>query len=228
MMRSAARGCLVAILVAALVNLPALAADEKPLGTVLQAQDAELSHANAAVGTTVYPGDALATQVGGTLRLRIGQGQIYLLSSSAARLGQTENRVQASVTRGTVGFSTSGAELLELLTPEGIVRAANKDGAFGQVTLTGPSEMLVSAYRGALVLDTDGELHPIAAGTSYRVVLESEEQGPQGAGTGGGPGIITAKKRKIGMYVVIVAAAGLTSLVIYRELAESPSAFDKE
>ena len=45
-----------------MVNLPVFAAGGDPLGVVIQAQDALLSNANAAVGATVYPGDALATE----------------------------------------------------------------------------------------------------------------------------------------------------------------------
>ena len=59
--RTIARSCLVGILAASLMSVPAFAANEKPLGMVTQAMDAQLGTAKAAVGTTVYPGDSLVT-----------------------------------------------------------------------------------------------------------------------------------------------------------------------
>ncbi|HXZ12193.1 MAG TPA: hypothetical protein VEG64_07355, partial [Candidatus Sulfotelmatobacter sp.] len=67
-----ARALVVASLVAALTAVPALAGNEKPLGMVIQAEVAHLDNANAVVGATVYPGDALATEPGGSLRLKLG------------------------------------------------------------------------------------------------------------------------------------------------------------
>ena len=64
-MRNLAKSCLIAILIAAIINVPAFAApaaDEKPLGLVTQALEAHLGDANVAIGTTVYPGDTIATE----------------------------------------------------------------------------------------------------------------------------------------------------------------------
>ncbi len=52
------------------------------------------------------------------------------------------------------------------------MRAANGQPGYGQVTIIGPREVVISAYRGTLVLDNDGELHEIPAGKSYRVTLD--------------------------------------------------------
>ena len=171
-MRYFAKSCLIAILIAAIINIPAFAADEKPLGLVTQALQAHLGDATVAIGTTVYPGDTIATEVGGTARLKIGAGQIYLLSSSAATLSQSSNAVHAVVARGTVGFSSNGTDQLALEIPEGILRAADGVPSYGQVTIISPLEVVISAYRGTLVLDNDGELHTIPEGKSYRVTMD--------------------------------------------------------
>ena len=103
-MRSIARSGFVAVLALGMVNLPVFAAGGEPLGVVIQAQDAHLSNANAAIGATVYPGDALATERDGTLRLRVGPGQLYLAPSSSASLTQNEKVTHVTVASGTVGF----------------------------------------------------------------------------------------------------------------------------
>ena len=120
-MRSLARSFIAILLVLALLDIPALtAATAKPLGLVVQAREALLDNSSLTVGTTVFPGDAVETDEGGTLRLKFGASQLYLLSSSAAAFSQNENAIRATVSRGTVGFSSAASDALELAIPQGI------------------------------------------------------------------------------------------------------------
>jgi co-chaperonin GroES (HSP10) len=226
--RSMARLCLVVLLVASLLDIPAFAAAEKPLGMVVQAQEAQLDNAKLAVGTTVYAGDTVVTDAGGGLRLKLGGSQLYLLADSAATLSQNTTVVRAVVARGTVGFSSNGADNVELEIPEGILRAADGQPAYGQVTILSAQEVVISAYRGALVLDNDGELHTIPAGKNYRVTMEFDqsEQQPPAASTGGDNPIIQPRKRrrrKLAFYLIFTAAVAGFSYAIWDHLSESPS-----
>jgi len=220
-MRLIARSVLVAILVAELLNLPSFAANEKALGQVVQAQDAKIGDAKIAVGTTVYPGDTVATNEGGALRLRLGTSQAYLLSSSAATLAQDASTIRAVVNRGTVGFSSNGKDQFELEIPEGIVRAADGQPAYGQVTITGPQEVVISAYKNDLVLDNDGELHTILAGKSYRVTMDLDPA----TATGNDETISPRKRRRRRLAFVLLFAGGaaIAGVIIWHELSESPS-----
>jgi len=216
---------LVAILSVGLLGVPSFAANEKPLGLVTQATEAHLGSAAVAIGTTVYPGDTLATDEGGTVRLKVGGSQFYLLASSSATLSAGSAIVNASVARGTVGFSSNGTDQLSLEIPEGIVRAANGQPGYGQVTIIGPREVIVSAYRGTLILDNDGELHEIPAGKSYRVTMDlepaSEPQGP--AGAGGNNKVVAPRRRHLLFDLIILGAAGGASYALWYHLSESPS-----
>jgi hypothetical protein len=225
--RMIARSSLVAFLVGGLLNLPLLAANEKPLGMIIQAEQAQLGSAKAAVGATVYPGDTLATEVGGTMRLKVGSAQIYLLSASAATLAENSSFAHAVVNRGTVGFSSANTEPLELETPLGIVRPASGP-TYGQVTLIGPREMIVSAYRGDLIVDYNGELHTIPEGKSYRVSLDLDPAAPPNAAAQGpyGSGVKPAVNPHLLLKLTATALAGVAVYFIYQELAESPSKFD--
>jgi hypothetical protein len=215
---------LVAILSVGLLGVPSFAANEKPLGLVTQATEAHLGSAAVAIGTTVYPGDTLATDEGGTVRLKVGGSQFYLLASSSATLSAGSAIVNASVARGTVGFSSNGTDQLSLEIPEGIVRAANGQPGYGQVTIIGPREVIVSAYRGTLILDNDGELHEIPAGKSYRVTMDlepaSEPQGP--AGAGGNNKVVAPRRRHLLFDLIILGAAGGASYALWYHLSESP------
>src|SRR5450755_2257316 len=102
-MRVFFRVSLIAILAAGLLNLPAYAANDTPLGMVIQAEGlAHLGAAKAAIGSTVYPGDSVFTEQGGTMRLRVGSSQVYLLSDSSASLAQSSNMVHVVVAHGAV------------------------------------------------------------------------------------------------------------------------------
>jgi hypothetical protein len=226
--RIAARLCLVVLLVTSLLDIPALAAAAKPLGMVTQAQEAQLDNAKLAVGTTVYPGDTVVTDAGGGLRLKLGGSQLYLLADSAATLSQNAAAVHALVARGTVGFSSNDADNVELEIPEGIVHAADGQAAYGQVTILSTQEAVISAYRGALVLDNDGELHTIPAGKNYRVTMEFEqaEQQAPAASTGGDNPVIQPRRRrrrKLAFYLIFTGAIAGISYAIWDELSESPS-----
>ena len=224
-MRTIARSCLVAFLIGGLMNTPLLAANEKPLGMVIQADAAQLGSARATVGATVYPGDSIATSVGGTMRLKVGSGQLYLLSSSAATLAENTSAFHAVINHGTVGFSSSVAEPFELETPLGVVRPS-AGPAYGQVTLTGPREMIVSAYRGDLIVDNNGELHTIPEGKSFRVTADLDPSEPPNAAAAQGPygtGVKPAVNPHFILKLTAVAVLAVGTYFLYRELSESPS-----
>jgi hypothetical protein len=228
-LRSIARSFTAIFVVVCLIDLPAFAAAAKPLGQVVQAREALLDNSNLAVGTTVYPGDTVQTDEGGTLRLKLGTTQLFLLSSSAATFSQRENVIRATVGRGTVGFSADAASAVELAVPQGILRAANGQAAYGQVSIIGPQDVVISAYRGSLVLDNEGELHTIPAGNSYRVTMDLEpaaEPAPA-AGRDSDPGrdagVIPTKRRKLYFELLILGAVAVGSGVIWYEVTQSPS-----
>jgi hypothetical protein len=230
-MRALSRCVLIAILIAGLLNIPAYAADEKPLGLVTQAENAHIGNAKVAIGTTIFPGDTLATEAGGALRLNFGSSQLYLLSASSATLSQNASAtmVHAVVGHGTVGFSSNGTDHIELEIPQGILRAANSEPAYGQVTIVGPLEVVISTYRGTLSLDHDGEVRDIPAGRSYRVTMNLEPAAaaaqPQApAGVGGSGTKRALNTATLAWALVAVGAAGAVAYGIWDVLSESSSA----
>ncbi len=224
-----ARSFMAILLVLALLDIPALAATAKPLGLVVQAREAMLDNTSLAVGTTVYPGDTVQTDEGGALRLKVGATQLYLLASSAASFSQRENVIRATVGRGTVGFSSPASGEVELEIPQGIVRAANGQPAYGQVTIVSPLEVIISAYRGSLVLDNDGELHTIPAGKTYRVDMDLEPaaQPAPAARRDQDPtkdaGVVPTKRRRLKFALIFLGAVAVATWQIFDEISESPS-----
>ena len=199
-------------------------AAEIPTGVVLDAQHAAVDGADAALGANVYAGDALVTQENGTLRLRVGSGQLFMLASTDASVLQDHNRIDMFMKHGTAGFSATVDDPLEIDTPVGTLRPANSSRAFGQVSITNPREIVITSYQGKLLLTRGSESRTIESGKSYRVSLAAAggaaaaaaPQAPSGTGTGGGNGqwVFDA---------ALVGGAALGGYFIYRWLCESQS-----
>lgn len=220
------RACLIAILAAGMLNLPAYAANDSPLGMIIQAEGlAHLGPTKAAIGSTVYPGDNVFTEAGSTMRLRVGGSQVYLLSESGASLSQGKDMVHVVVSHGTVGFSSPPNDPVGLDTPLGFVHPVPGHAAFGQVTLNSRIEMIVTAYHGDLIVEENGNVHTILEGKSYRITTEleppaqpsSSSQSSQGSGTK------SAMSSPKGEIIAIVGGAALLSWLAWSEFCESPS-----
>jgi len=220
---SGARACLVAFVSIGLLDLPVMAASEKPLGMVVTSTDARLDNASATIGANVYSGDTLNTEESGSLRLKVGAGQVYLLASSAATLAPVGNKVRAKVERGTIGFSTTVPDQLEIGTPLGVIRGANGQRVFGQVAVLNASTMRVSAYQGTLLVEAaNGDVKAIAEGETYEATLASALPGPQPqnrAGVGG-TGI---NWKRVGEVAAFVGGAATVAAIAWEEATESCS-----
>jgi hypothetical protein len=226
-MRVFFRVSLIAILAAGLLNLPAFAANDTPLGMVIQAEGlAHLGPAKAAIGSTVYPGDSVFTETGGTMRLRVGSSQVYLLSDSSASLAQGSNMVHVVVAHGSVGFSSPANEPIGLDTPLGFVHPVEGRAAFGQVMLSSPIEMIVTAYHGDLIVEENGNVHTIPEGKSYRISTDlTPPAQPNSASSqsGQGSGTKRAAASPLIEKVAIVGGVAIVSWAVWSELCESPS-----
>jgi hypothetical protein len=227
-MRVCSRACLIAILVAGLLNLPAYAANDSPLGRIIQAEGlAHLGPAKAAIGSTVYPGDSVFTEAGSTMLMRVGSSQVYLLSESGASLSQGKDMVHVVVAHGTVGFSSPANDPIGLDTPLGFVHPVAGNAAFGQVTLNSRIEMIVTAYHGNLIVEENGNVHTILEGKSYRITTDLEPPPAQpnsSSQTGQGSGTTkSAMSTPKGEIIAIVGGAALLSWLAWSQFCETPS-----
>ncbi len=209
----------------ALLSVAAAIAADIPTGVVSDAVLAHVDGADAALGANVYAGDALNTDAGGTLRMRVGSGQLFLLASSDASITQDHGRIDMLMKRGTAGFSGTVDDPLEIDTPVGTLRPANDKHAFGQVTITASNQIIVTSYEGTLLLTHEGEERLIEAGKSYRVTLASELVSPAAAAYpqgGQGAGVGNNHKRLI-FDAILVGGAGAIGYGIWHLVTESPS-----
>lgn len=213
-----------AILAAGVLALPAVAAGEAPLGVVLVAGNARLGTVSAAQGADVYSGDVLATDPGGTLRVKAGSSQFYLASSSSAALSQRDHLIRMHLLAGTAGFSLAGMGWFEVETPVGIVRAAGGQRAFGEVRIAGPRQIFVVAYHGDLLVGGNGEERTVKEGEAYNVSFvpdttsSSASAGKSGSPT---PALGPGKTGHLIMDAVFIGAAGVAGYFFWQEFTES-------
>lgn len=162
----------------------------------------------------VYPGDKLATNGDGSMRLRVGAAQFYLLASSAASLAGGSNLVTADLTQGTIGFSSSGNEAIQVRTEQAMIRPKTSQPTQARITIVNPNQLIVSSYKGSLELRVGEETYSIPELTSYRVDITSQDEGS------GSKKVRTTHAMLV--LVALVAIGGVTAYVVHRAL-ESPN-----
>ncbi len=176
---------LVAASLAASASSAPLSAAPKPLGLVLSAERARVGAAPATTGATLFPGDTLSTDAAGTLRIRVGTAQIYLLPNSSATLEQAEQLSGATLTQGTIGFSSAADTPVIIHAPGAVIRTRGGQPGHGQITVVNPNELLVSSYQGTLEVVNAGETLAVPQSSTARVHLDDPQgrtPGPRGVG----------------------------------------------
>jgi len=204
------RGLLIPFLITGLVILPVQATPTAALGMVTQAQSAQVDRATAAGGASIYPGDTLETGIDGLMRLRVGTAQFYLFASSTATLAGSVNTVTADLAHGTMGFSSTGNEAIEVHAEQAVIRPKTSQPTHARVTVVGPNQLIVSSYRGPLELRVGDEVYSIPESTTYRVDITTEDQGS---------GRFTARKtHAVLVLLALIAIAGATGFLVHRAL----------
>lgn len=211
---------LLGLAIAALSCVPASGAQQQPLGVVIEAQNAQIGGVTAAVGTNVYAGDALSTDTGGTLRLKVATGQVYLEAATDADLEIVDGVPQATLSRGTLGFTTAPSAEFQVQTPAGLVRTVDEPAVYGQISIVSQKELLITANTGTLEIDRACETHEIHSVSTYRVTIE--EGAARDRKCGGGQ-VVSALNTHLVVKAVAAVAAGAIGYFTYRELSESPS-----
>jgi len=212
-----------ALFAVALILPAAQAAQRRPVGVVSQTDHGHIDSTDAVSGADVYNCDTLETEQGGQMRLQVRAGQVYLAAASEAQLQEGLNGVDVYVDRGTAGFAAMAGAAIEVVTPAGFVRPANGEAASGEVTITGPTEMVVTAMRGDLVLDDGGKLRTIPQGQTAKVTFaeggsptchEEDSQNQQPRHT---------MRRPIGFYLLGAGAVIVPSIILWEKASESSS-----
>ncbi|MCU1343629.1 MAG: hypothetical protein JWN92_3052 [Candidatus Acidoferrum typicum] len=206
---------LVAVLSFTLLEIPATGVPANPasipLGSVLDAERAQLGADITFGGATIYDGDRLETQEDGILRVRLGKSQMDLLPSTTAEVHRLSNGYVARLFRGTLIASSPSGQTFQLLANGATIRPIGMQATAAQVIWVNSNELLLTCILGAIQVSYDGNIKTIEAGNSVRMEVQPEVPGPPGQ-----------PSRKRAKYFWIVAGSIGTAIGIWRAL-ESPS-----
>jgi hypothetical protein len=205
---------LIAILGVLLLQAPVMAAPpgtpSAPLGVVLAAENANAGVDATFSGATIYDGDRLVTQDIGTMRVRLGTGQIFLHQSTSTQVHAIPNGFSADLDVGTVSISSSEGQTFHLLADGATISPASTHPASAQISKISPTELILTSTRGALLVTMGDEVKTVEAGSSYKMEVESEEPDPQQRR----PPIATARNHFI---LIVIGAVGVaTGIIIWR------------
>jgi len=164
------RRSLATILVFLLAGIP-VRGQSASLGVVTQSSLGHLNNANASVGSTIYNGDRLSTEAGGTLGVRFGSVQLVLSENSAIFVGQEGLTFTAALQQGSVAFNVESGGVLRLTAADVRVRTQSSAPTAGQMTLENCAVVVTSRVQ-ALEVTAGKETKIVETGQSYRVSLD--------------------------------------------------------
>jgi len=193
-----------------LAAAPALAAP-KPLGMVLSAEKARLATGLAQTGTSVYAGDAAFTGKAGALMMQLGNAQVQLGGESQANFQESDGRVTALLTRGTLSFSVQGEESMLVYAAGMWIRAQSTASTNGEISVVNENELLVTSRGGALEVILGDETTIVPQNQTARIRPELDRKVIEGVGEKNG------RKRRLAVYVLTGAgvAAIITCAVLF-------------
>ena len=142
-------------------------------GTIVFADRANVGSAKATVGSTLFAGDRLATDQAGSLQVRAAATRLLLSSSSHVIWGEEDGAPAATLTRGTVTFSTAAAKAFSLHASTAEFRPESDQPTIATVTFLNPKELVVRCSRGGVTIAVEDDVRTISEGTAYRVVLDA-------------------------------------------------------
>jgi ferric-dicitrate binding protein FerR (iron transport regulator) len=150
------------------ISLPAQA---PALGAITQSAGGHLNNSTASVGTTIYDGDHLSTEAGGTLTLRAGSVQLTLAEDSEVFVNHDGAALTAMLQRGSVAFTVESGGTLRINAVDVRVRPQSSVLTAGQVTLENCAVVVASRVQ-SLEVTAGKETKIVEEGKSYRVLLE--------------------------------------------------------
>lgn len=191
------------------------------LGIIVVAEGASLSGGSASEGTSVYDGDRLSTEPGGSLQLRCGGvtlvlsgGSSVVVRSAASSAGK---EFEAELASGTITLSAAAEAAAEIQALGARIRRSADGRVIVQVRILGPKELMVFARRGSVQFSYREESETISEGRSYRVILDP----PDGGATADQNAKKAGKQTKAFLLIAIAVATAITIPFIHEQF-ESP------
>jgi hypothetical protein len=192
------------------------------VGSVLDANRAQVGGDLAFAGTTIYDGDRLETDQVGALRSRLHESQVYLGSSTLISVRRLSAGFSLTLVHGAVVVSSPEGETFELFSDGATIDPVGTEATIIRVTRVSPSELLLTSERGAIQVSFGDYERKLEGGSNYRMIIRSDDSSPQDNGDHGKPRPASGGRNRI-VLILVPAAAVAVGVVLWRALM-SPSA----
>jgi hypothetical protein len=145
------------------------------LGLVARAQSAQVDRATASEGSTIYSGDYLSTDNGGSLLVRVASISVNLESASGAHIYRTPYGAIVELDEGSVVYTTAGNnENIVIVANDVRVTPAASLPDTGRVSINDPCNVSVYSQRGQANVQAGAETHLVEEAKAYKVRAENE------------------------------------------------------
>jgi hypothetical protein len=163
-------GCVLAA--ASLAFAPLSFAQETPLGVVLQANLAHIRQTSLTEGASIFAGEEISTDVGGSADIRIANSRYSLAANSHGRLYPTRDGKGsvAELSSGTLTFRRDNGDSIAVVASDVRIVPQGEESATGQVTVYSPCRINVTAITGDLQVTAGIETHIVSEKESYEVL----------------------------------------------------------
>jgi hypothetical protein len=146
---------------------------DAPLGVVLQANLAHVKESALTEGATVYPGEDLSTDDGGSLDLRIVNSRFGLAANSRVHFYSGAKGSVAELDSGTLTFRRdTGADGFEVVASDVRIVPKGEGPVAGQVTFLSACKITVSSITGEIAITSGKESRIVKEGEAYSVLPE--------------------------------------------------------
>ena len=140
------------------------------LGLVAKADRGQVDKAAATEGSTIYSGDYLSTDNGGSLLVRVGSLSVNLESASGAHIYRTPYGAIVELDEGSVVYTTPGNnENIVVVANDVRLTPALSVADLGRVSINDPCNVTVYSQRGQVNVQSGAESHFVEEGKAYRV-----------------------------------------------------------
>ena len=140
------------------------------LGMVVRAQSAQVDKTAASEGATIYSGDYLSTDNGGSLLVRIGSLSVNLETASGAHIYRTPYGAIVELDEGSVVYTTAGnRENVVIVANDVRVTPVLSVADLGRVSINDPCNVTVYSQRGQANVQSGSESHYVEEGKAYKV-----------------------------------------------------------
>ena len=139
---------------------------------VLQASLAHIGQSALTEGASVFAGEEISTDVGGSADIRVANSRYSLAANSHGRLypAHTTKGSVAELSSGTLTFRRDNGDSVAVVASDVRIVPQGDEPATGQVTVYSPCKINVTAITGDLQVTAGTEKHIVAEKESYEVL----------------------------------------------------------